>query len=123
MTEYIVDLDKEKVATLGRIWRQDDPSKLVQALFEWAYHYYVEEEDELISGKVFRRRTEDLETQVADLKRKLSTRQEKKKEDALCPRCFSTVTYDTLSRDYVCGKCGWEGPPEEVVRREPDGGS
>ncbi len=49
--EYKVALDPDKVQTLGRIWRQENPQMLLQSLFELAYHHYVEEEDELDSGE------------------------------------------------------------------------
>ena len=118
--EYSVSLDPEKVRILERIWRQDSPDRLLKSLFEFAYHHYVEEQDELIPGKIASRKTAALEGQVSDLKRRLAARAavEKEKDSILCPKCYSKVRYDTMSRDYACANCGWEGPPEEVVRRE-----
>jgi hypothetical protein len=121
--EYRVVLDPENVQSLGRIWRQRDPEGLLQSLFELAYHHYVEEEDELIPGKVLRQRTDELEARVTDLQKKLAVRRsgEIEAKTALCPKCFSKIRYDTITRDYACAKCGWEGPPEEVVRRDLPG--
>jgi NADH pyrophosphatase NudC (nudix superfamily) len=118
--EYKVVLDPQKMRIIERIWRQDTPEKLLQSLFDFAYHYYVEEQDELVPGKLMSRKTADLEAQVADLKRRLNAKSiiEKEKQNILCPKCYSKVRYDTMSRDYACANCGWEGPPEEVVRNE-----
>lgn len=114
--EYKVRLDPDKARELGRIWGQESPEKLIQSLFELAYHHYVEEEDELVSGKAMRRRTYELEAEVESLKKRLSARSPGEKESTLCPKCYSKVRYDAISRDYACEMCGWEGPPEEVVR-------
>jgi len=114
--DYKVALDPEKVHVLARIWRQETPEKLIQGLFELAYHTYVEEEDELIPGRVLRRKTEEMDRQLEVLKKRAATKTSTEKDAPLCPKCFSKPRYDTLSRDYACEKCGWEGPPEETVR-------
>ena len=120
VSEYRVNLNPQKVRELGRVWGQESPEKLIGSLFELAYHHYVEEEDELVSGQTLRRRTSELETEIHALKKKLAAVSGESKEVMLCPKCFSTVRYDSLSRDYECQSCGWEGPPEEVVRKVRD---
>lgn len=117
--EYRVELDPEKVEVLSRVLGQQAPEKLVENLFELAYHNYVEEEDELVPGKLLKRKTQELEAQIEQLNRRLSAKSppDTGQESVLCPKCFSKIRYDSLSRDYTCQRCGWEGPPEEVVRK------
>jgi len=114
--EFKVSLDPDKVRELARIWGQQTPEQLIQSLFELAYHSYIEEEDELIPGKTLRKRTRELESQLNEMKKRLSAKSPEEKERILCPKCFSKVRYDSISRDYACSRCGWEGPPGEVKR-------
>jgi len=120
VAEYRVELDPQKVLELGRVLGQGTPEKLIQSLFQLAYHYYVEEEDELIPGETLRRKTHELEAELNALRKQLAAQRADLKQATLCPKCFSAARYDNISRDYACEVCGWEGPPEEVVRRAKD---
>ncbi len=117
--EYRVELDPEKVEVLSRVLGQPGPDKLLESLVELTYHHYVEEEDELVPGKALKRKTQELEAQIEQLNRKLSAKSpsDAAQDSVLCPKCYSKIRYDSLSRDYTCQRCGWEGPPEEVVRK------
>ena len=122
LTDYVVNLDEEKVSALARIWSQQDPSKLLESLFSWAYQHYVEDEDELVSGKLMRKRTDELEAQVEDLKRKLGAKSvpQNDRRTLLCPKCFNRVGPNEIGSAYLCPKCGWEGPSDKAVRRDAE---
>ena len=116
MTEFVVDLDENKVSALMRIWRLESPKQLIEALFNWTYHSYVEEEDELVSGKAARRKTEELEMQLERMRKRSDVKQDPRKT-ALCPVCFNKVVFDEVDHVFSCAVCGWQGPGDKVVRR------
>ena len=116
--EYRVTLDPSKVQTLERLWRQDTPEKLLQSLFDLAYHYYVEEEDELIAGALLRKRVAELEFQIEDLRRRLASKDREDDKTLFCPSCGNKLVFLVLSGGYLCTTCGWEGPREKGVQHQ-----
>jgi hypothetical protein len=112
--KYSVSLDPSKVRTLERLWRQDTPEKLLQSLFDLAYHQYVEEEDELVPGALLRKRVAELELQIDDLQRRLASKNQEEDRALFCPACGKKVEFMPLSRGYLCTTCGWEGPKEQA---------